>query len=440
MPEVENAVTVSEPEVARGQPAAPTGFAIPDAAVLAGVVGNRTVARALARTPQGSVPGRGLDARSALLAGISSGGGRLSRKEGGTCSCGGTILPGGECAGCMAKQLTSGGMPAEQAQRVVAARQALARSIDARTPAERVVKRPASGSASSAPRRPMARSVSTKADPPKTKPADVTPCMVIPRLLARLENDPATESKIAPMLAPFAVGMDGGWLQRQLDGGSRLDTGLQRDMEQSFGAEFGGVRIHTGSGARKVARHLNAEAVTIGSHIIFNDHAYSPNTREGRQLLRHELAHVVQHGNGSVIPNGIIRIAGPGERSEQEARMVADASAGAGLRLSRVPEPQLNLTSLCEIAADGIAWGVNSALVAAIAAMCVAGTTFTVGALAIPCTALVIGAAAVGAVNSVMWAAILKDAMCGIPITEKTPPQQASNEAAPSAEPDSAAA
>ena len=132
---------------------------------------------------------------------------------------------------------------------------------------------------------------------------------------------------------------------------------------------------------------------------------------------------MVQQGGNREIPSGLIRIADPAERSEQEARAFAEDVGSVGRTLSRVSEPQLNRTSLCEIAADAIAWGVNSALVAAIATGCAAGTVVTVGGLAIPCTALVVGAAGVGAVNSVMWAAILKDAMCGIPVTAHTPPQ-----------------
>ena len=43
------------------------------------------------------------------------------------CACGGTVLPGGECSGCMARRLTRQGMPQREAQRVVLARMKLAR-------------------------------------------------------------------------------------------------------------------------------------------------------------------------------------------------------------------------------------------------------------------------------------------------------------------------
>jgi hypothetical protein len=43
------------------------------------------------------------------------------------CSCGGVELPGGQCADCLGKRLSTQGMPELEVQRVVAARQVLAR-------------------------------------------------------------------------------------------------------------------------------------------------------------------------------------------------------------------------------------------------------------------------------------------------------------------------
>src|SRR5262249_25724804 len=42
------------------------------------------------------------------------------------------------------------------------------------------------------------------------------------------------------------------------------------------------------------ARSLNATAYTAGESIVFRRGAFSPQTKEGKQLLAHELAHVVQ--------------------------------------------------------------------------------------------------------------------------------------------------
>ena len=335
------------------------------------------------------MPGRGLvDRRAALLASAVGGSRALSRKPvGSTCKCGGTILPGGECSQCLARRLKSEGMPSATIQRLIADKRALARSLNTPTssaPAPLLLNRRLTRS--------LAPAAAARAE---GEPSADTPCAVVPQMLARIKSDPALEGRVASVLAPFAVGMDGRWLQRQLDPGSRMDAGVQREMEHAFGADFGHVRIHTDTGAQKVARHLNAAAVTIGSHVIIGDSGYSPNSREGRRLLRHELAHVVQQGGGSAIPSGTIRIATPGERSEQEARAVAAGTGPVGTSLSRVSQPQLNATSLCEIACDAVAWGFFSALAALVAAGCAAGSVVTVGGLAIPCTALIVGAAAV---------------------------------------------
>lgn len=253
------------------------------------------------------------------------------------------------------------------------------------------------------------------------------------QMLAQIGADPGLEAKVAAMVAPAALGVDGAWLGRQLGSGRKLAPGVQREMEDAFGVDFAHVRIHTDPRARAAARRLNAEAFSVGPHVVFGDHAYSPDTREGRLLLRHELAHVVQQREVTGIPNRVIRLAQPGERSEREARAAAGDAPNTAVRvtLSSVGVAQVNRTSLCEIACDAVAWGSTAALVAVVAAGCAAGSVVTFGGLAIPCTAAIVGTAALGAVDAVIWSAILKQAICGIPITTHTPPQQASAAPAP---------
>ena len=79
-----------------------------------------------------------------------------------------------------------------------------------------------------------------------------------------------------------------------------LDAPTRRVMESRFGVEFGSVRIHVGQEAVSAAQVLRADAFTIGTHIFFGSGLYRPATREGRMLIAHELAHVVQQGNGTV--------------------------------------------------------------------------------------------------------------------------------------------
>jgi len=80
--------------------------------------------------------------------------------------------------------------------------------------------------------------------------------------------------------------------------GQPLDAATRAFMESRFGADFGGVRIHTGSDAAASAREIAAQAYTSDEHIVFAPGQYAPHTTAGRQLLAHELAHVQQQSAG----------------------------------------------------------------------------------------------------------------------------------------------
>jgi hypothetical protein len=86
-----------------------------------------------------------------------------------------------------------------------------------------------------------------------------------------------------------------------LSNGHALDPELRRDMEQRFGYDFGDVRLHADAAAEASAQDLNARAYTIGHHIVFGAGQLSPATEQGRRLLAHELAHVVQQTGPAAI-------------------------------------------------------------------------------------------------------------------------------------------
>ena len=65
-------------------------------------------------------------------------------------------------------------------------------------------------------------------------------------------------------------------------------------MQSSFGFDFSHVNIHTDTGAVQMSKELHAQAFTQGSDIYFNSGKYDPQTTTGKQLLAHELTHVVQ--------------------------------------------------------------------------------------------------------------------------------------------------
>ncbi|HRJ53115.1 MAG TPA: DUF4157 domain-containing protein [Candidatus Thiothrix moscowensis] len=79
--------------------------------------------------------------------------------------------------------------------------------------------------------------------------------------------------------------------------GRPLEPAIRTDMEQRFGHDFAGVKVHTGASAAQSARDVNALAYTVGNNLVFADGQFAPQAQGGRRLLTHELAHVVQQSN-----------------------------------------------------------------------------------------------------------------------------------------------
>jgi len=80
-------------------------------------------------------------------------------------------------------------------------------------------------------------------------------------------------------------------------GGSPLSEGVRGFMEPRFGADFSGVRVHTGGEAVQMNQELGAQAFTHGSDVYFGQ-GKEPGNNE---LTAHELTHVVQQ-SGKVQP------------------------------------------------------------------------------------------------------------------------------------------
>jgi uncharacterized protein DUF4157 len=79
----------------------------------------------------------------------------------------------------------------------------------------------------------------------------------------------------------------------------RIDAGIKSEMESAFRENFGDVRVHTGSQAEKTTKELDARAVTRGRDIYFGRGEYNPATSEGKEVLAHELTHVIQQRSSS---------------------------------------------------------------------------------------------------------------------------------------------
>jgi hypothetical protein len=121
-----------------------------------------------------------------------------------------------------------------------------------------------------------------------------------------------------------------------------LDREPRAFMEERFGMDFSGVRIHTGQEAHLAARVLRADAFAIGNHIFFAEGQFDPGSTGGKALLAHELTHVVQQGNAPVSLHspGASLQASAGLEAEADA-MAQRVSTGPALTpaASRVAEP-----------------------------------------------------------------------------------------------------
>jgi len=110
--------------------------------------------------------------------------------------------------------------------------------------------------------------------------------------------------------------------------GHSLDAETRAFFEPRFRHDLGKVRIHADSRAAESANAVGARAYTVGNHISFGTGAYQPRDREGRRLLAHELAHVVQQSQAT-------------RDSPGEAHLEADADHAASTVISGGFYPRL---------------------------------------------------------------------------------------------------
>jgi hypothetical protein len=80
--------------------------------------------------------------------------------------------------------------------------------------------------------------------------------------------------------------------------GRPLDPRTREFFEGRFGHDFGRVRVHAGEPAAASARELDAEAFTVGRDVFVRDARDASLGAGDPQVLAHELAHVVQVGEG----------------------------------------------------------------------------------------------------------------------------------------------
>jgi len=103
--------------------------------------------------------------------------------------------------------------------------------------------------------------------------------------------------------------------------GAPLAPDLAEQIGSKLGDGFADVRVHSDGLSDALARSVQARAFTTGSDIFFAQGEYRPQSSSGRELLAHELTHVVQQRGAPV--TGEMRVSDPGDALEREAERTA---------------------------------------------------------------------------------------------------------------------
>jgi Domain of unknown function (DUF4157) len=103
--------------------------------------------------------------------------------------------------------------------------------------------------------------------------------------------------------------------------GLPADRAVTDHVGATLGDSLSDVRIHRDADAAALARSVSARAFTVGNDIFFGSGEYEPTTPAGRELLTHELVHVVQQRGAA--PGGPLTVSQPGDALEREAEDVS---------------------------------------------------------------------------------------------------------------------
>ncbi len=109
--------------------------------------------------------------------------------------------------------------------------------------------------------------------------------------------------------------------------GNALHPIARTKLEPAMGLDLSAVTVHHDAHSDSLARAVDAEAFTTGSHIFFREGRYDPHSPAGLRLLAHEITHTSQQGRGAVSgPQnfGSVSVNEPGDIHEQEAERNAD--------------------------------------------------------------------------------------------------------------------
>ena len=83
-----------------------------------------------------------------------------------------------------------------------------------------------------------------------------------------------------------------------------LPQSVQHEFETKYGQDFSNVKVHENNQPTLIG----AEAFTKGNEIFFAPGKYQPFDPNGKELLSHEMTHVVQQSQTGVseVPKGMV--------------------------------------------------------------------------------------------------------------------------------------
>jgi hypothetical protein len=142
-------------------------------------------------------------------------------------------------------------------------------------------------------------------------------------LLGQPTGGRAQTPHVSPAVAANIQALEGG--------GSPLPQVTRAFFEPRFGVDFSQVRVHTDGRAAQTTSSINARAFTLGQNIAFGTGQYAPYSHAGRQVLAHELTHVVQQ-NGSQLQRAQLRV--PGQVPQVVTALEPDTERKGGATIS----------------------------------------------------------------------------------------------------------
>ncbi|WP_448574195.1 eCIS core domain-containing protein [Trichothermofontia sp.] len=150
----------------------------------------------------------------------------------------------------------------------------------------------------------LQRSPSRKLTRPAPIAADRGPAQAFPPMPAALATSQGTISQPSSLtfqgLSQELLSPSGHAISpvTQPPGGRTLPPSVRSHLEAILGEDFSDVQVRES----QIAAQLGAQAFTTGNQITFAPGQLDMTSRKGRELLGHELAHVVQQRQGRVQP------------------------------------------------------------------------------------------------------------------------------------------